>query len=73
MTRVVFSGGSVFDGTGAMPAAGDVAIEDGRIVDVGLGLDGDERVDVTGKTLLPVCSTATCTSRCATRTSTRRA
>ena len=53
MTRVVFSGGSIFDGTGAMPAAGDVAIEDGRIVDVGLGLDGDERIDVTGKTLLP--------------------
>ena len=53
MTRVVFSGGSIFDGTGAMPAAGDVAIEDGRIVDVGPGLDGDERVDVTGKTLLP--------------------
>jgi imidazolonepropionase-like amidohydrolase len=53
MTRVVFSGGSVFDGTGAMPAAGDVAMEDGRIVDVGPGLDGDEGVDVTGKTLLP--------------------
>ena len=31
----------------------DVAIEDGRIVDVGPGLDGDERVDVAGKTLLP--------------------
>jgi imidazolonepropionase-like amidohydrolase len=53
MTRIVFSGGSIFDGTGAMPAAGDVAIEDGRIVDVGPGLDGDQRVDATGKTLLP--------------------
>jgi imidazolonepropionase-like amidohydrolase len=28
-------------------------MEDGRIVDVGPGLDGDERVDVSGKTLLP--------------------
>ena len=53
MTRVVFSGGSIFDGTGAMPAPGDVAIEGGRILDVGPGLDGDERVDVTSKTLLP--------------------
>ena len=31
----------------------DVAIEDGRIVEVGPGLDGDEGVDVTGQTLLP--------------------
>ncbi len=51
--RTVFSGGKVFDGTGADVAMGDVCIEDGRIVDVGAGLDGDEQVDVTGKTLLP--------------------
>ena len=53
MTRMVFSGGQVFDGTGAPPADADVVIQDGRIVDVGPGLDGDERVDVAGKTLLP--------------------
>ena len=53
MTRIVFSGGQVFDGTGAPPADADVVIQDGRIVDVGPGLDGDERVDVAGKTLLP--------------------
>ncbi len=53
MTRVVFSGGRVFDGTGAMPAEGDIAIEDGRIVEVGSGLDGDQSIDVTGQTLLP--------------------
>ena len=41
------------DGTGADPADADVVIEDGRIVEVGPGLDGDERVDVTGKALLP--------------------
>ena len=36
---------SVFDGTGADPAPADVVVEDGRIVDVGSGLDGDEAVD----------------------------
>jgi imidazolonepropionase-like amidohydrolase len=49
----VFRGGSVFDGTGADPAPADVAVEDGRIVGVGAGLDGDEAVDLTGRTLLP--------------------
>ena len=53
MTRTVFRGGSVFDGTGADPAPGDIAVEDGRIIDVGPGLDGDEVVDATGRTILP--------------------
>jgi imidazolonepropionase-like amidohydrolase len=53
MTRVVFHGGRLFDGTGAAVADGDVLIEDGRIVEVGSGLDGDEGVDCAGKTLLP--------------------
>ena len=53
MTRTVFRGGSVFDGTGADPAPGDVAVEDGRIVDVGPGLDGDDVVDASGRTILP--------------------
>ena len=53
MARRVFRGGNVFDGTGAGPAPADVAVEDGRIVDVGPGLDGDEAVDLTGTTLLP--------------------
>ena len=51
--RTVFHGGKVFDGTMAPLADGDVAIEDGRIVDVGPGLDGDESVDCAGKALLP--------------------
>ena len=53
MARIVFRGGRIFDGSGADPTDGDLAIEDGRIVDVGSGLDGDEAVDVTGATLLP--------------------
>ena len=53
MTRTLFRGGSIFDGTGAPPAPGDVVVEDGTIVDVGAGLDGDEEVDLEGRTLLP--------------------
>ncbi|MEA2520930.1 MAG: hypothetical protein QOI81_576, partial [Actinomycetota bacterium] len=51
--RTVFTGGRVFDGTGAEPAEADVLIEDGKILEVGPGLDGDAAVDVSGKTLLP--------------------
>ena len=51
--RTVLGGGSVFDPHGGSVAVADVAIEGGRIVDVGPGLDGDRRVDVAGRTLLP--------------------
>lgn len=53
MTRTVFRGGSVFDGTGADPRPADVTVEDGRILDVGTGLDGDVAVELDGATLLP--------------------
>jgi len=53
MTRIVLRGGRVFDGTGAHPAAADIAVEDGRIVGVGTGLDGDEEIDVRDRTILP--------------------
>jgi imidazolonepropionase-like amidohydrolase len=53
MTRTLFSGGLVFDGTGAAPASADIAVEDGRIVAIGTGLDGDDRVDLDGKAVLP--------------------
>ena len=46
MTRTVLTGGRVFDGTGSPVADADVAISEGKIVDVGPGLDGDEQVDV---------------------------
>jgi imidazolonepropionase-like amidohydrolase len=51
--RTVFRGGSVFDGTGSDPRAADVTVEDGRIVDVGTGLDGDQAVELGGATILP--------------------
>ncbi|HEX6399912.1 MAG TPA: amidohydrolase family protein, partial [Actinomycetota bacterium] len=53
MTRTVFHGGRLFDGTGASIADGDLLIEDGRIVELGTDLDGDEGVDCRGKTVLP--------------------
>ncbi len=53
MTRTLFRGGRVFDGTMAPLSEADVVVEDGRIVEVGPGLDGDESVDCTGRTILP--------------------
>jgi N-acyl-D-aspartate/D-glutamate deacylase len=46
MSRTILYGGRIFDGTGSPIADGDVAFEDGRIVAVGTGLDGDDGVDV---------------------------
>ncbi|CAN5586149.1 MAG: amidohydrolase family protein [Actinomycetota bacterium] len=51
--RTLLQGATVIDGTGADPAAADLAIQDGRIVDVGTGLDGDRAIDLTGRWLLP--------------------
>lgn len=51
--RTLIRGGAVFDGSGAPPQRADVAIEGGRIVEVGADLDGDDAVDVGGKTVLP--------------------
>jgi len=43
----------LFDGSGAPVADGEVVIADGRIVEVGTGLDADEAVDCAGRTILP--------------------
>jgi imidazolonepropionase-like amidohydrolase len=51
--RTVFTGAQVFDGTGAALADADVVVENGGFLEVGPGLDGDEQVDVSGRTLLP--------------------
>jgi imidazolonepropionase-like amidohydrolase len=53
MTRTLFRGATVLDGTGADPAPADIAVADGRIVDIGTGLDGDDVVDLEGKAVLP--------------------
>ncbi len=57
MTRVVFHGGRLFDGTGVTD--GDVLIEGGRIVEVGQAEDLGQRyqaretIDCRGKAVLP--------------------
>jgi imidazolonepropionase-like amidohydrolase len=55
MSRTVFTGAEVFDGTGADPYPADVVIEGERIVAIGPAgsSDADAAVDVGGKTLLP--------------------
>jgi imidazolonepropionase-like amidohydrolase len=53
MTRTLFTGGSVYDGTAGAAAEGDVVVEEGRIVEVGTDLDGDESVDCSGGFVSP--------------------
>src|SRR5215475_13426098 len=53
MTRTLITNGQIFDGSGAEPAAAAIAVEGDRIVALGNGLDGDEVVDATGKTVVP--------------------
>lgn len=53
MTRIVFRGGTLFDATACLTESADVAVEDGWIVEVGTGLDGDAEVDCTGRGVLP--------------------
>jgi imidazolonepropionase-like amidohydrolase len=53
MTRTLLHGANVFDPVAGEVSAADVVLEDGKITDVGPGLDGDVGVDVTGTTLLP--------------------
>jgi len=53
MTRTIFSNASIFDGTGAPFAPGEIAVEAGRIVDVGSGLQGDEEIDLGGRSVTP--------------------
>lgn len=51
--RTIFHGGKVFDGTGSAPELADVVVENGHIVEVGTGLDGDEGVSAEGMTIMP--------------------
>ena len=53
MTRLILQGGQIFDGTSDKTSTGDVLVEDGRIVEVGSGLDGDEAVDCSGRLVTP--------------------
>jgi N-acyl-D-aspartate/D-glutamate deacylase len=52
-TSVVTKGGTVVDGSGEPGYAADVRIADGRITDIGSGLQGDRVVDAGGCVVAP--------------------
>lgn len=51
--RLIFHGGQVFDAVGGTTASADIIVEEGRIVEVGSGLDGDVAIDCRETTLVP--------------------
>jgi N-acyl-D-amino-acid deacylase len=53
MTDLVVRGGTVVDGTGGPPRVADVAIEGGRIVEIGSDLRGADELDASGKFVSP--------------------
>jgi N-acyl-D-aspartate/D-glutamate deacylase len=53
MADVIVKGGLVVDGTGTRPLEADVAIADGRIVEIGTGLRGGRILDATGLVVAP--------------------
>ena len=50
---IVIRGGTVVDGTGAPGRPTDVAVRDGRIVEVGPGLRGGRELDASGQVVAP--------------------
>ncbi|MEA3183851.1 MAG: hypothetical protein QOJ74_328 [Ilumatobacteraceae bacterium] len=53
MTRLVITGGQVFDSIGGGASIADIAIDGDRIVEVGTGLDGDTVIDASGHAVYP--------------------
>ena len=53
MTRLVIRGGDLVDGTGRPRHQADVAVEGGRIVEIGSNLCGDDELDASGHIVAP--------------------
>jgi len=53
MSRLAIRGGTVVDGTGAPGVRADVAIEDGRIAEIGPDVRGDQELDAGGAVVAP--------------------
>lgn len=51
--ELVIKGGTVMDGTGAPGVVADVAVEGGRVTDVGTGLEGERVLDASGCVVAP--------------------
>src|ERR1700704_7093346 len=53
-SSLVIRGGTIIDGTGRTPFVGDVAVVDGKIVEVGaVTIQADEEIDATGLLVTP--------------------
>jgi N-acyl-D-aspartate/D-glutamate deacylase len=50
---IVIKGGTIVDGTGAPGVVADLKIEDGRVVEIGQDLDGDQVLDATDHVVAP--------------------
>jgi N-acyl-D-aspartate/D-glutamate deacylase len=50
---IVIQGGEVIDGTGGPRVRADVAIKDGRISEIGTGLEGNRTLDAAGQIVAP--------------------
>ena len=53
MAEIVIKGGTVIDGTGTPGVAADVAIDGGRVTEVGPNLKGDRVLDASGHVVAP--------------------
>jgi N-acyl-D-amino-acid deacylase len=53
VSELVIRGGTVIDGTGAPGVRADVAIDAGRITEIGEGLQGDRELDATDHVVAP--------------------
>jgi N-acyl-D-aspartate/D-glutamate deacylase len=53
MSDLAIRGGIVIDGTGAPGVRADVAIDSGRITQIGEGLEGDRELDASGQVVAP--------------------
>ena len=53
MHDFVIRNASILDGLGAEPVVADLAVQDGRIAEIGKALTGKESIDAAGLSLMP--------------------
>lgn len=53
MTQLSIRGGTLVDGTGALPRRADLGIQDGRITEIAETVHGDEEIDASGRLVTP--------------------
>ncbi len=53
MAHLAIRGGTLVDGTGAPPRRADLGIENGRVVEIGDSVRGDDEIDASGRFVTP--------------------